>query len=129
MCNLVLLIKDAGIASCADGNTPYIVGGNTDQFISALQMKMNPDKCYLLINENSKKEIKITGNIIGNCKCDKLLGTKIDNKLSFKLHAEDFWKRASRKIHTLARTTPYSMDFPRQWKEFPRNCFFFQIPV
>ena len=36
-----------------------------------------------------------------NSKCDKLLGIKIDSKLSFKTHVEDLRKRASRKIHAL----------------------------
>ena len=73
---------------------------------------MNSDKCYLLINENCKKEIKIARNIIENNKCKNLLGIKIDCKLIFKKHVEDICKRAGSKIHALARITPY-MDFPK----------------
>lgn len=49
-------------------------------------MKGNPNRCLLLINESCKKKIKITGNIIENSKCKKLLEIWIDSKLSFKTY-------------------------------------------
>ena len=39
-------------------------------------------------------------------KCKKLLEMKTDNKLSLNAHVEDLCKKASRKIHALARVTP-----------------------
>ena len=57
---------DIDIASCADDNTPYIVGDKIDKVVSDAplfkwfsnnQMKANPDICHLLIDESFKKEI------------------------------------------------------------------------
>ena len=41
------------------------------------------------MNENCSTETKISGNIIENSKCKKLLGIKNDSKLSFKEHVKD----------------------------------------
>ena len=49
-------------------------------------MKVNPDKCHLLVNESCIKAIKIAGNIIETSKCEKLMRIKIDSELSFKTH-------------------------------------------
>ena len=79
-------MKDVGIASYADRNTPYIVGDSIYQVISALhnaaaslfkwlsdiQMKANPDKWHILINGSCKKKIKIAGHIIESNECKKL---------------------------------------------------------
>ena len=130
-----LLIKDVDFASYADDNTPYVIGDNIDQVISALenaaaslfnwfsdnQMKANPNKCHLLINKDCKKHINIDGNIIGNSNCEKLLGIKVDSKLDFKHHVEDLCSKASRKMHALARISPY-MDIPKKRMLF--NAFF-----
>ena len=78
-------------------------------------------------NANCKNESKIAGNIIENSKCEKLLGIKIDSKLSFKTHMEDLCNRASRKIYALARNMTY-IDFPKN-VSFLLFFFFFQIPV
>ena len=93
-------MKNSDIASYADANTPYNIGDNIDQVISPLQngdvslfkwlsynqMKVNPDKYHLFINESCKK---IAGNIERTLNCEKLLGIKIDIKRSFKTHVED----------------------------------------
>ena len=62
-----------------------------------------------------KRKLKIAGNIIEYSKCEKLLGLKIDSKVRFKTHMANLCQNASRKIHALARITPY-MDLP---KNFP----------
>ena len=40
-------------------------------------------------------------------KCEQLLGIKIDNKLKLNAQVEELCKKASRKMHSLARVTPY----------------------
>ena len=70
-------------------------------------MKVNPEKCHLLINENCNTEIKISGNIIENVKCKKLLGMKIESKLSLKAYVKDLYKKARHKMLSKARFTPY----------------------
>ena len=42
------------------------------------------------------------GEVSSTCS-EKLLGTKIDNKLTFKEHAEGLCKKASQKVSALAR--------------------------
>ena len=62
-------LKDIDFASYADDNKAYREHGSTDQVISRLeetakslfkwfsdnQMKANPDKCHLLLNNRCKK--------------------------------------------------------------------------
>ena len=128
-------MKDLDIDSYADDNTPCFVGDNIDQVVSALQnvaaslfkwfsdnqLNSNSDKCNLPINEKWILKKKLTGNMIQNIKCKQILGIKTDNKLSFKTHMEDLCKRASHKIHALARIMP-KMDFPK--KRILLNAFF-----
>ena len=71
-----------------------------------------------------KKEIQIAGNIIENSKCQKLLRIKINSKLSINAHVEDLCKKAKRKMHAPARTTPY-VDLPKKRVLF-NSVFFFK---
>ena len=72
-------------------------------------MNGNTDKCIdkLLISSNEIYEIQIDDLIIKKSDCEKLLGVKIDSKLSFNEHIGDLRKKANRKLRALARTTPY----------------------
>ena len=123
LCDLFLLMRDVDIAIYGDDDTPCILGDNIDQATSDLQnaaaslfkwfsdnqmIATNPKKFRSLINESCKM---IVGNIIKNSKCEKLLRIKVDRKLSFKADKEYLCKKASRKIYTLVRITPY-MDLP-----------------
>ena len=66
--------------------------------------KMNADKCHLLV-VNTEKSVtaNINGeNIVGN-QSVKLLGVTIDNKLDFNAHVTNTCKKASLKLHALAR--------------------------
>ena len=70
-------------------------------------MRSNADKGHLLVATNNAINIKI-GNIdINNSTCEKLLGFKFDYKLTFDNHISELYKKASRKIHALARVTSY----------------------
>ena len=42
-----------------------------------------------------------------NNKCEKLLGVKFDHKFTFANPTSELCKRASQKIHALARLTPH----------------------
>ena len=52
---------------------------------------------------------------------EKLLGIEIDNKLNFNMHVVNLCKKASRKMHALARVTPF-MNLPK--KRILLNAFF-----
>ena len=51
---------------------------------------------------------------IFNSNCQKLLGVKIDNKLSFNEHVPGLCKKASQKLYALARVAYYMSIEDRQ---------------
>ena len=69
--------------------------------------KVNPDKRHLLVGTNEKTKINTGEFLIENSDCEKLLGDKIDNKLTFDCHVSDMCKKANRKINALARIAPF----------------------
>ena len=66
-------------------------------------MKLNVEKCHLLVGTNNTFKIKIGNFGITNNKIEKLLGVKFDYKLSFDYHISELFKKVSRKIHALSR--------------------------
>ena len=50
---------------------------------------------------------------INNSTHERLLGVKIDSKLSFNTHIDDICKKASLKLHALSRITPH-LDFKKK---------------
>ena len=108
------------IANFVDDNTPFTSANDIDYLIDSLEkgsgslfkwfkdnlFKGNPDKCHFLVNTNEKTKINIGEFSIENSDCEKLLGVKIDNKLTFDCHMSDMCKKASRKINALARVAP-----------------------
>ena len=64
----------------------------------------NADKCHLLISHHSEERlINVEDEIIECSSSVKLLGVTIDNKLNFDEHVSKLCKKASQKIHALAR--------------------------
>ena len=73
LCDLFLIMKNIGIASCADGNTPYTTGKSIEEVIQKLenaakalfqwfsdnQIKANPDKRQFSCNSNSDVSLTI----------------------------------------------------------------------
>ena len=57
-------------------------------------MKMNSDKCHLILSSNDEnKKIELNGEAINNTQVQKLLGVHIDYKLKFDTHIESLCKR------------------------------------
>ena len=97
LADLFLVLKDVDIANFADDNTPFTSANNIDDLIDSPEkassslfkwfkdnlFKGNPDKCHLLVSTNEKTKINIGEFSIENSDCEKLLGVKIDNKLTF----------------------------------------------
>ena len=133
--DLFFTVEDIDIASYADDNTPYISAENINEVIHSLEeatntlfkwfndnlMKSNADKCHLLVSTNKAVNIKIDNFDITNSNCEKLLGVKFDHKLTFDDHVSELCKKATKKIHALARATPY-MDLSK--KRILMNAFF-----
>ena len=110
-------IDNCDIASYADDNTPYTGDFNLEEVIQKLQlitnnlfkwfknnhMKANADKCHLLVTRDTDLATKIGEFDVKNTREEKLLGIKIDTKLSFENHIFFLCKKASQKLHALAR--------------------------
>ena len=106
------------IANYADDTTPYSVEKSMDTLVSSLEtdtnifikwfrdnyFKLNADKCNLIISKQSEGiSINIVDEIIECSSSVKLLGITIDNKLNFDEHVTKICKKASQKLHALAR--------------------------
>ena len=127
ICDLFLWDYECEIASYADDNTPYTTDTSLDLVLHKLEnsthdlfkwfkenhMKANPDKCHLLLTTNVPASVNINSYNIKNSSEEKLLGIKIDNKLSFESHVSSLCKKASQKLHTLTRIANY-MDLSKR---------------
>ena len=119
--DLFLVFKDVNFASYADDNTIYQLGRNVDDVINDLQlsaeklfhwfsdnhMKGNTDKCHLIMSTNDTPELKVVDSLINTSTCGKLIGVKIDYKLTFDNHVANLCKKANNKLRALARAKPY----------------------
>ena len=108
------------IANYADDSKPYATANDIDSLIASLVeaskylftwfgnnlLKINAEKCHLLVSSNEKVTIKIGSHEIGHTKREKLLGVHLDSGLSFDYHVIKICKNASHKVCTLARVTP-----------------------
>ena len=72
-------------------------------------MKLNGGKCHLLTFGTSQDDIKITVSeaIVKESSEEKLLGVTMDKNLNFKSHVSNLCKRASQKLHALARVSAF----------------------
>ena len=113
--------NDTDITNFADDNTPYLYAKNVEDLIESLErasvslsrwlennlLKGNPDKFYFLVNPSQEVSLNVNNFKIKNGDCEKLLGVKFDSKLRFDRHVTDLCRRTSRKIHALARVSPF----------------------
>ena len=76
-------------------------------------MKANADKCHLLVTRDTDVTAKIGEFDVKNSREEKLLGVKIDSKLSFENHVSSLCKKASQKLHALARVVNF-MDLAKR---------------
>ena len=135
MCDLFIMTDDINIANYADNNTPFVSGGAPLSVITSLEnaaekifkwfvnnhMKANHNKCYLLMSTLTPISIKVKDYIIKNSDNEKLLGVTVDANLNFNRHLENILQKASKKVHVLARITPY-MSIPK--RKLLMNSFF-----
>ena len=120
--DLFLFTDDADIANYADDNSPYACDLDMDAVILQLEkdskvllewvsnndLKANPDKFHLLLSDpNPNLSVEVDRFTIPNSKYEKLLGVTIDNKLTFNQHVTGLCKKASQKLHALARVSQY----------------------
>ena len=111
--DIFLFVNKKSICNYADDTTIYACHTDLNTIIKNLEadgsilsnwfssnfMKLNDDKCHLMIFGNKKKFTTIkTGNAeIKESYSEKLLGITFDKKLSFKQHIED--QRICKKVN------------------------------
>ena len=109
------------VGSYADDTTPYIYVENLEPVITPLeqsvnlllnmfknnQMKVNEDKCHVLLSTDVTVQANIGTPCNNNSKFEKLLGIKIDYQLSFHDHTRNILKNADAKLDTLTRIAQY----------------------
>ena len=110
--------NDSNIANYADDISPFSCGKHIDSVITQQEgdseillewlkqngLKANPDKFHLILsNPDDRVFIKVENYKIYNSDCEKLLGIKIDDELSFSNHVAGLCSKASQKLHALTR--------------------------
>ena len=121
--DLFLLLEEIEVCNYADDTTMYTCGHNVENVVANLEndalaisewfpnnrMKSNEDKCHLMIfgGKSRKVSVKIGEANVKESKEEKLLGIIFDQTLSFKQHVKTLCKKASQKLHALARTSCY----------------------
>ena len=70
-------------------------------------MKGNTYKCHLIRSTENAPELQIDDSLIKASSCEKLLGVKIDYKLTFDEHVKSLCKKENKKLRALARAAPY----------------------
>ena len=76
-------------------------------------MKLNPDKCNFICSSNKKIRLIVENKEINNITHKRLLGVKIDSKLSFNTHINDICKKPGLKLNALSKITPH-LDFKKK---------------
>ena len=78
---------------------------NAVDWIKCNYMKLNPDKCHLLICGDKEEclSANIGGELVIESHQEKLLGVQIDSKLKFDNHVKNLCKKAGKKLNVLGR--------------------------
>ena len=120
---LFFLVKETEICNYADDTTIYVCGQELERIVSSLEnnaqrisqwffdnsMKLNPDKCHLLIfaGRNADMSVRIGETMVTESVEEKLLGVTLDKNLNFKGRFNAICKKAGQKLHALARVANY----------------------
>ena len=117
-----MFCEGSNITNYADDNSPFSCNTNTNSVIEKVEhntkallewfknngLKANPDKFHLILSDSDNKHsIEIDDVTIFNSNNEKLLGINIDNKLSFDHHVAELCRKASQKLHALARMSHF----------------------
>ena len=121
--DLFFSVMDTAVCNFADDTTIFAADCQLDRVLERLEtdalvlskwfpdnfMKLNEGKCHLLAFGTNQDAIKVSVGeaIIKESSEEKLLGVIIDKNLNFKSHVSNLCKRASQKLHALARVSPF----------------------
>ena len=67
----------------------------------------NAEKSHIIVSSKENLEIQVSNCYIRNEDSVKLLGIPVNNNLNFDYHANQLCKKASKKLHALARVAKY----------------------
>ena len=91
---------------------------NTDILLNWMRnngLKANPNKFHLILSDpDDHYSVQIDKSEIFNSKNKKLLGIKIDNKMTFNDHVSDICTKATQKLHALSRISNFMSFEQRQ---------------
>ena len=135
VCDLLIMMDDINIANYVDDTTPFVYGDTPLNVITSLEnateklfewfannhMKANHEKCHLLMSTLTPISIKVKYYIIKNSDNEKLLGVIVGAIYNFNCHLKNILKKASKKVHVLARIPPH-MNIPK--RKLLMNSFF-----
>ena len=134
VCDLFIENSDIDIANYADDNTPYTCSSDLDSVIFKRQKNTerifrwyynnnlisNAEKSHLIVSTKKNLEIQVSKCSIRNEDSVKLLGIHLNNDLNFDYHVNQLCKKASKKLHALARIAKY-MDI--NGRKMPMKTF------
>ena len=111
------LVKNAEICKYADDTTIFACGSEMCSRNASLlsiwfennYMKMNEDKSHLLFFGSKDEEVSLSifRSLIQESDEEKLLGVTLDRRLNFKNRVSNLCKKATQKLHALARVPKY----------------------
>ena len=122
--DLFMFMEETEICNNADDTTIYACGPSIKNVIIHLEndalkitewfpnngMKLNEDKCHLMIfgaKRSNETTVKIGEAYVKESTEENLLGITFDQSHSFKQHVKALCKKASQKLHALARISRY----------------------
>ena len=119
--DLFFFVEEDNVTSYDNDTTPCSNGKNVVTVLENIEtrgkevfswfsmnyLKVNPGKFQLLLTSEDEASIKIDDIDIKSSSFKKLLGVIMDNKLTFNEHVSKFCKKASKKLHALARISKY----------------------
>ena len=118
---MFLISETTSFTGYTDNNIPSVVRESTTNVIKAFedirenfvkwfpdnQMKLNTDKCHVLLNSKGPNKIKIENLCMKNSSCKKMSGINFDYKLKFKNYIDEICKKTSRKFNAVTRIASY----------------------
>ena len=135
LADLFLMHSDTDIVNFVDDDTSYLSAKNVQDVIESQEqtsvslfrwfennlLNGNADKCHFLVSASQEINLNVNNFEIKSSDCEKLLGVKFDSKLRFDQYITDLYRRARRKIRTLAKVTPVT-NLPK--RRLLMNSFF-----
>ena len=117
------MVEETDVCNCADDTTIYVCGNNLKHIVSSLETDAQKLSSGFLIilwswiltniiflifeDKNTEVSVQIGATLITESVEEQLLGITLDKHLDFKSHVNSLCKKASQKLHALARISSY----------------------